>query len=446
MPAATADGPGRGPRLAAALLAGCVAGAVAAAQPEPLPEPLTLGAALRLAMPDHPELRAARARVAAGEAAVRQAAAADDLRAGVEAGMRWIEPYDEARFHQNDDHRLALVVRKRLWDFGYTAARTEAAELRADALRARLTGAAQHRALAVMERFLDVILADLRYARDTEAMAVAFVDLDKRRERHALGQASDLELLEQESVYQQLRRQRAASQAARRATRAALAEALGRPGELSADLILPELPGNRRPLPDLAALQARALEGNAGLEALRARVASARQALAAARRAHGPRIHGELEAGTYSRRLSSRTPVAAGLVLDLPLYLGDRVEAQAARARAELAEAEAELAAGEAEVRQAVLEHWLALESLALQREAVLARADYRELELDRSRALYELEVRADLGDAMVQSTAARLARVRTEVEAALAWARLDALVGLPAERIAARALEGVPQ
>ena len=49
---------------------------------------------------------------------------------------------------------------------------------------------------------------------------------------------------------------------------------------------------------------------------------------------------------------------------------------------------------------------------------------------------MYQQEVRADLGDSMVQSSAARLRAAETEYAIALTWARLEALTGEPPERV----------
>lgn len=56
--------------------------------------------------------------------------------------------------------------------------------------------------------------------------------------------------------------------------------------------------------------------------------------------------------------------------------------------------------------------------------------ADYRELYLDRSRALYEMEVKADLGDAMVRVSEAERNLRKIQFDITLGWARLETLVG----------------
>ena len=49
---------------------------------------------------------------------------------------------------------------------------------------------------------------------------------------------------------------------------------------------------------------------------------------------------------------------------------------------------------------------------------------------LDRSRALYQLEVKTDFGDAMTRSHEAHLDQIKNKFSIALAWARIEALLG----------------
>ena len=49
---------------------------------------------------------------------------------------------------------------------------------------------------------------------------------------------------------------------------------------------------------------------------------------------------------------------------------------------------------------------------------------------LDRSRALYQLEVKTDFGDAMIRSHEAHLDQMKNKFAIALTWARLEALLG----------------
>jgi hypothetical protein len=82
------------------------------------------------------------------------------------------------------------------------------------------------------------------------------------------------------------------------------------------------------------------------------------------------------------------------------------------------------------DVQQAILDNLQMLDTLKVEREEMKALLDYRDLYLDRSRALYEMEVKTDLGDSMVEVSEARLKFARAKFTTALTWARLDALLG----------------
>ena len=123
-------------------------------------------------------------------------------------------------------------------------------------------------------------------------------------------------------------------------------------------------------------------------------------------------------------------PLGAGLVLEVPLLTGGARDAAVAEAWAELRSNQAQLAATEHALRQQVLNLWLRLGNLQKKLEALKVRGDYRELYLDRSRALYELEVKTDLGDAMTEISAVRLDIAHAEFEWMMAQAELAALAG----------------
>lgn len=157
---------------------------------------------------------------------------------------------------------------------------------------------------------------------------------------------------------------------------------------------------------------------------------AAEQALRAAQASDNPSISGEAEAAVYNRPTASTHPAAVGLVLEVPLYQGGATRARIAAARAELNTRRAEAAQTEHRLRQRLLELWLELGDLKVQRDQVQAEDAYRGLYLDRSRALYDLEVRTDLGDAMVETSAVRLKRAEVELRWRLVQAQLAAMTG----------------
>jgi outer membrane protein TolC len=197
-----------------------------------------------------------------------------------------------------------------------------------------------------------------------------------------------------------------------------------------ASVRLPAPPDPAAPLPEFESLVAQVLQDNPERKALQAEVEAARAGLAAARNSYGPVVSGEVEAAAYERPTNSTHPFTAALVLEIPLFSGGADDAAVALAQAELHKSQALLAAFDNQLRQRALDIWLELENLRVTLQGLKVRGEYRELYLDRSRALYEMEVKTDLGDAMTEISALRLDEARAEFDWMMARSRLKALTG----------------
>jgi outer membrane protein TolC len=204
---------------------------------------------------------------------------------------------------------------------------------------------------------------------------------------------------------------------------------MNRPNELPSELIKPDVDW-KKPLPDLTTVIDTALQNNPALLAARSALTAAQQQAKASEYAGNPVIRGEMLLGEYERETASTHKASAGLVLEVPLYTGGRVDAEKARANANLMEKQAELRAMELAVREQAAEQLLLLDSLKADLEALQISEDYGELYLDKNRALYELEVASDFGDAVVRVSRVILNLLRSELNYALAEARLAALMG----------------
>jgi outer membrane protein TolC len=396
----------------------------------PWPQPLSLDYVLAQVDESHPDLELARAAVAQAQAAQLDAQASYGFNASLVAQLRWVDPPALAPDQSQGDHRVSLYLRQRLYDFGRTAAQEAASAANVAGSQDRYRYALSQYRLAVMAAFFDVILADLEYARDNEDMATAYVQYDRAKTRNELGQVSDIDLAQKETAYQTSRARRYASETRQRTSRAALANILNRPEQLPSDLARPKLANLGRDIPDVEPWFKTAEANNPLLLALREELKGARQNLAAAAAGDNPVLNGEVEVSRYARELGGYDNWRAGVTLDVPLVTGGSTKAQTARRRAELQAVRARLEQQRLAVRQAVLQAWGDLTNLKAKREEVATLAGYRDLYLDRSRALYELEVKSDLGDAMVQTSDVRLQMARTEFQIALTWARVEALLG----------------
>ena len=429
-------------RIAVVGLCACLGSVLPSYAQTPLPDPLTLKYDLAQANEPDPVLQEAHADVDAARADVAAADASDGINVSLQGRLRWIEPADITPDNSHIDNNVSLYVRKELYDFGRSSSRQAAAAHELAGQEQNLIEARRRRRLEIMRRYFAVLRADMEYTRDDEALAVAYVDLDKLRRRHKLGEVSDLDLAKKEAEYQQTRVRRYASQGRMRAMRAQLAIALNRPRQLPNTLVMPELPQVKRPLPDYEPLVDKALRDNARLLALRQQVQAAREQLASANAGLRPSLSGEVEASDYSRSIGSNDKLRAGIYLNVPLYDAGSTDAAVARQTAALYRVQARLSAAEEEVRQAVLDQWLALNNLRIRTDEAKALKDYRDLYLDQSRAIYEMEFKTDLGDAMVRMSEAQLESADVHFAIALAWETMDALTGgpLPADAAAGAA------
>lgn len=396
-----------------------------AAGNQTLPSPLSLADALRLAVPEVPELVGVEARREAAEAGLLLAQALNGARLDLRASARAIEPAYKSRNDDWNDSSAQLYLSKRLYDFGYAEALRSAAAQGRRASDLEWLAARQENRLTIMRAFFDVLLADLEYARDNEAMSIAYVALDKARDQSELGRLSDVELLRLEADYQETRRRRLLSEQRQRLSRSRLAIAMGRPGELASELQPPAIELEAESAQDFNAYWSRVEAQNPGLRALAQRLEAARHRLASARASDAPVLSMQLDASVYNRNSSTTHPLGGGLQLEMPLYSGGRLDAAVKEAQSTLTTARAELLKARLDLHQKALQAWLDRDRLRSDLQAIRVEGDYRDLYLDRSRALYELEVKTDLGDAMVRISDVRL----KQAQALYAWAMNEATI-----------------
>lgn len=405
--------------------------AVAQALHAPLPEPLNLEHAQSLAADgSHAVLLDADAQLEQARADIQQAEANYALQSELEIRAGWFEPSSFSLDQDGDDHLARLRVSKPLYDFGQTEKKIQAAKNEQQATQDTIDYLVKKRRLQISRDFFAVILADLKFAWDNEDMATAYIRFDRAQKRHSLGQVSDVELLAVEHDYESVKNRRYESESEQFLRRVALAESLNRPGELSSALIRPELDDHKRVLPEYEALLEMALENNPQSRRLNAMVDAAQMRLQAARQQTRPRIDAYFEVSEYTRDSGSNDDWRATLNLTLPLLEHEGMQAEISRLRSTWLKRRAMLLDMQSRVRQRVLQLWQQIQLLKNRRQQMLQAMDYRELDLDRSRTLYELEVKTNLGNAMVAISEARFNQTKTEFDLALAWMELELIVG----------------
>lgn len=394
---------------------------------------LTLEAALATADSAHPDLLRAQAERDSALADQHIANSRQDTSVNLEGILRSGRPTIGGSEDFTSDNSVSLTARKTLYDFGRSSNADLAAQYELNAREDDLTTALDSRRLEIMARYFDVLIADLQYTVDNELMAVYYVSFDQGKDRLAQGQISSVELAELESTYSDILEKRNASAQRQRIMRALLANAMNRPGDLPDDLEDPKLSRNQRALPDYQALLPMLLDNNSRLHAQQEMLAASQKRLESLRAEKNPTLDAEVQAADYSRPATTRNNFSAGLILSWPLYQGNRSDSRIAREMAQFNKLQANTGKLKMELTQALLETCLEITQLqSTARGAAQKNTEYRDLRLERSRGLYELEVKSNLGTSMVETSDAKLRARRNEYQLALSFARLEALLGKP--------------
>jgi len=394
--------------------------------------PLTLEDALATAESAHPDMLLAQADRESALAEREIASSRQDTSIKFEGILRSGRP-SIGNGNYSDDNSVRLTARKTLLDFGRSSNAELAAQYELNAREAYLTTMLNNRRMEIMTRYFDVLLADMSNTVESELTSVYYTTFQQGKDRLELGQISIVDLAELESKYRDTVEKRSASAQRQRITRLLLANAMNRPGILPVDLEDPKLPGNQRTLPDYESLLPIMLDNNPRLRAQREMLAASQKRIESLRAENGPVLDAEVQAADYSRIAITRDNVSAGLILSWPLYQGNRTKSLVALEMAQFNKLQAATEKLKLELTQAFLESYLDITQLqSAARNAVSTYVDYRDLQLDRSRGLYELELKSNLGTSMAGTAEARMRARQVEYQLALSFARLEALMGMP--------------
>lgn len=397
--------------------------------------PLTLDAALSVSLKRQYRVMDAEAGLAAAQANRAEVASWSDPTISVHGQWRYIQPSNLAPDQNNrHDNALGISARRPLYDFGRQDLRFDAAEEQVDGARISVFGREQQQRLAILRAYFSVLMADQQYTELNERMAVVYVRFDKAKDRKQLGLTSDYEIAKMQRDYEDVQLARAKADADRRITRRHLAELMGTPDRIPAKLEKPKFPHlfDLKP-PELEAAVAQMMQGDPLLQALRVEYTGSAHLLLAARDHNAPTIFAEVNGDYYQRPLGSRDPFRAGVYIQFPLYDGQLRDARIGRAQAARMALQARIAEREAELREYAV---LLLNMIDVQRKAALSRVqaleNYSDLNFTRKQTLYQMEKATDLGDAMVEESAAQLERMRATYTLATYWAELAVLEGRP--------------
>jgi len=398
---------------------------------ESLPDPLSLEYAMGMAEDvQYYQIIEAQASMASAQSELEQAESELGFRAQLEVEAAYIEPSRIALDQSANDSRVSLRMIKPLYNFGSSSEKILAAQIDQSALQNYMPFIIGQRKVDIARQFYAVILSDLKYAWDNEAMATAYVRFESARDRHALSQLSDVDLLESENEYMDEFHQRRLSEMDQRHSRTILAELLNRPDELPSNLISPAFDSSQHTLPDYPVLLNEIMQNNPQVKLAEKQVESASQRISAAGNQFGPRLDAEVEVSEYARSKGSSDEWRAQLNLVIPLYENSSIKKDVSTARADWLKKRANLLNIKIKLRKLVLTLWQSVDILSKRQEQLQTSQEYRELRLDQSRALYEMEASTNLGDSMVAISEIQYKQAKNNFELDLAKMQLRLLAG----------------
>ena len=401
-----------------------------------LPDPLSLEYALQLVDENHPDVSDANQDLQLARSKTMIAESQSGLQLRAQARARLIDPPPTATQYGRQDHEAKILLSKTIYDFGRSHGLIQSAKIQEAIKKLQLKEVKQYRRIEIMQAFFDVVLSDLTYLRDNEAMTVDYLRFDRVRERKELGQFSDVDVLEKENAYLEKRKVRYKSEALQRLLRSQFSLIVNHPGDMVRRFQVPELDYHKFKLIEVIKLQQSAVDNNVLLKSIQLTLDALRAEMKSIRANRYPSISAEIEAGLYERNIGGNDRWQAGLVVDVPLYQGGKVSGLISSLRSQIKKTENKLYLEKLKIKQAVLTHALMIESLTAQKASSDKRYDYRELYLDRARAIYEMEVKTDLGDAMVQLSQATLQAAETDFEIAIHWEQLRMLTQMTFEEM----------
>jgi len=304
-------------------------------------ETLTLADACRLALQNHPNLRAARLLTQAEAEGVNIARSSyfpqvngSAVRAFADPGTRIGAPGGINDPTVIDRGSLGIGVSQLITDFGRTANLISSSKLRLQAQQDRTALTAETVVLNATRAYFGVLGANalMRVAEETQHSRRALLDQVSALRNSRLRSDLDLSIAEQglsDANLLLLRARTAIGEA-----NATLAEALGLPSVR--EFALTETSDTTPPPGDLEGLLAEAAIHNPDLQAIKAQAGAARKLATAEHAAKFPTVSAVGYVGTTPQQDAAQTIhsnyAAGGLTLDVPLFTGGRLSSRAHQA------------------------------------------------------------------------------------------------------------------
>ena len=241
---------------------------------------------------------------------------------------------------------------------------------------------------------------------------------------------SDVDYLESESKYLDSVNKRNISQVNQRYNRSVLAGLINKPFELPENLKKPSFDFSKQVSLEYDELIKNVMDNNPQIILAEKQLDAASKVKTAVSKQFLPRINAEIEVSENSGGFETKDDWRAGISFIVPLYENQNMKSEVSKARANWLKEQAKLFKIQIKVRNQALKLWQEISTLSERRKQLATTQEYRELNLDRSRALHEMEVKTNLGSSMAAISEVQYKQAKNDFSLALSWMQLRHLAG----------------
>lgn len=332
-----------------------------------------------------------------------------------------------------DDSYLKLELTYPLYDFGLSEASWELARANTTRAERSLEHQRQLHRFEIMQKYFNVLLADLDYAVKNEKMTLAFLRYNRLLEEMEMYEAhAEVDVLALETIYREKFHVRQTAAMNQISARRKLGQTLGFSDYIPRDLDVPDVSRYiERTIPEYEDFLVEVSGNSFEIADAEMKLQSARNALKVTEKQYAPKLEAVVEAAAWKMNTGSRNDSSVGLQFRIPLIAGNSKSRALKHSGIAVERALSELNAVNSQFRTRVFDLWKKLKLLEVELAAANVRSDFRDQYMDRSRALYELEEKSDLGDAQSEQLFSFYELRRIEYEIALVWAEVDMMKGI---------------
>ena len=290
----------------------------------------------------------------------------------------------------------------------------------------------QHdKSINIMRRFFDIVLADMSYETALEKLAMAAIHEGRVKDDYNVQDASEVDLLEKQANTQLSQIERLKAESAQIKTRAALAQSLNlsyseRPDDVSKPNYKHLF---KRQLAEFEHYQQK-LSDNPELKQLQQSLLTIKTQISQEKDNLDIVLSSNVRLGEQAYQREKNGHWRVGLNLSMPFGVDAKKSSKMSKLQLDIEQLQLDIKQHQQSIETNALDYYLTLKSLRQTHKALLIELDYRDLYLEKARANYEMEIKSDIGNAMINYTDSERKLAENEFDYVITLKQLHHLIG----------------